>query len=712
MAARPHTVFFALLTLTAALAAHASGPSFWTVATSADFLAGRSDGVFVSRDGVVTAGPRLTNRLASAPPQVWALALTTNGTLYAGTGGDGHVIRLRAGQPDETIFDASEPNVFAVAVSGTRIFAATGPDGRVHVIEADGTTRVFFDPSEKYVWALAVDRQDQLWVGAGNPAVIYRVDASGSADAVYRPPAAHVVTLAFDQSNRLLAGTDSPGRLYRLDEDGRPFVLLDSGLTELRAIAASPDGVLYAAAVGREGGASSTGEATSVAVTTATTASATAAPASQETAPATARSRVYRIAVDGTWEPVWETSDLVYDVAVDADGTVLAATGPEGRLYRLGPERAVSLMTGVDAGQLTRFARQANRPGVAAFATANPGRVVAIGSDAQSPATYLSSVLDTRTVATWGLIRWESTGAVTLSTRSGNTAKPDDSWSAWSAPYTRRDGEPVQSPAARFVQWRAVLETTAAGTSSLTAVTVAYLPRNGRPVVSEITVHPPGVVFQRPFANEDGAIAGLDDLAALTRRPPGDTGPPAPPPGRRMFQRGLQTLAWKAEDADGDRLVYALLYRRDSDATWHELRRGLLDTIFVWDTTTMADGRYVVRVDASDELSNSADLALRGQRESTAIVIDNTPPIVTVTASRDGAVVRLQVEARDAQSPIQKLEYSVAGSPWQLAHPVDGLADAPVERYDIRLGQGQEAALVVIRATDLLQNITSVPASR
>lgn len=712
MPARPHTIALALLTLTLPLAADAPGPSFWTVATSADFLAGRSDGVFVSRDGVVTAGPRLTSRLATAPPQVWALTMTPDGTLYAGTGGDGHLLRLRDGQADETVFDAAEPNVFAVAASGTTVYAATGPDGRVHAVDAGGASRVLFDPSEKYVWALAVDRQGRLWVGAGNPAVIYRVDADGSAEAVYRPPAAHVVSLAFDADGRLLAGTDSPGRLYRLDADGRPFVLLDSGLAELRAVALGADGVLYAAAVGREGGPASTGEATSVAVTVAAAAPAPPAGGAPESTPATVRSRVFRIAVDGTWEAVWETADLVYDVAADADGTVLAATGPEGRLYRLGPERAVSLMTGVDAGQLTRFARHPGRPGVAAFATANPGRVVAIGTDTQSPATYLSSVLDTKTVATWGLIRWESAGRVTLSTRSGNTAKPDDSWSAWSTPYARQEGEPIQSPAARFVQWRAVLESTPAGPPSLSAVTVAYLPRNGRPVVTEITVHPPGVVFQRPFANEDGAIAGLDDLTALVRRPPGDSGPPPPPPGRRMFQRGLQTLAWKATDADADRLVYTLHYRREGDPAWHELRRSLLDTIFVWDTTTMADGRYVVRIEASDELSNAADQALSGQRDGPALVIDNTPPSVTVTVSREGTVVRLQVEARDAQSPIQKVEYSVAGSAWQLAHPVDRLADAPVERYDIRLREGQEAALVVIRATDLLQNSTSVPAVR
>jgi hypothetical protein len=243
-------------------------------------------------------------------------------------------------------------------------------------------------------------------------------------------------------------------------------------------------------------------------------------------------------------------------------------------------------------------------------------------------------------------------------------------------------------------------------------VTLAYLPRNARPTLTEITVHPPGVVFQRPFANEDGAIAGLDDLSALARRPPGDLTPTAPPPGRRMFQRGLQTIAWKAQDADGDRLLYSLRYRRDGDGTWRELRSGLLDTIFVWDTTTVADGRYVVRIEASDELSNALGQRLAGQLESEAITIDNTPPAVTVTVSRTGGTTRLQVEVRDAQSPIQKLEYSVAGATWQLVLPADGLSDSPIERYEISLSAGQDERDVVVRATDQLQNVTSVPAAR
>jgi hypothetical protein len=89
------------------------------------------------------------------------------------------------------VFDSNENNVFALAAAGSRVYAATGPDGRVYVVEADGSAKPFFDPEEKYIWALHVDGAGRLWVGAGNPAVIYRVEPGGTSAVVYRPPAGH-----------------------------------------------------------------------------------------------------------------------------------------------------------------------------------------------------------------------------------------------------------------------------------------------------------------------------------------------------------------------------------------------------------------------------------------------------------------------------------------------------------------------------------------
>ena len=699
-----------LAAVTSGAVATAAGPTFWTVSTSADLLRGTSSGMLVGLDGVVTLGPQLTPRLTSTPAQVWSLAASADGTIWAGTGGDGRLLRIRPGQAEETAATTTENAIFAVAVSGSRTYFATSPDGRVYVIDGTGGARPFFDPKEKYIWALAVDRQGQLWVGAGTPAVIYRVDANGTGRPLYRPPAAHVVCFTIDADGRMLAGTESPGRVYRFDAADRPSVVLDTGLTEARAIATGRNGELYVAAIGRgDDTAPSTGETTSIAVAMpppTTTPTAGAPPSPSPSPPSGRRSSVFRVDRSGSWDTYWDTPDAIYDLALDADGGLFAASGPEGRLYKIVGSQQAQLLTGVDAHQVTRLLTGADGH-LAAFATANPGRVIAVGSALQSPASYVSPVRDTKSASTWGAIRWESTGAVTLLTRTGNTDKPDETWTDWSAPYSHADGERVTNAIGRFIQWKAVLTSGSGAAPQLTSVTVAYLPRNTRPVVSSITVHPPGVVFQLQFS-DDGAIAGMDSATADARKTSTETSPPTL--GRRMFQKGLQTITWRADDADGDHLAYTVTYRRVGDATWHTLKTEWTDSILVWDTTTVADGHYVARVTASDAPANTPDRALTGERDSDPITVDNTPPVMTMSVSRQGAAVHLLVHVVDATSPIDKLEYSLGGGPWRLAYPITGLADSPDERYDILVATDADLARMVVRATDALQNVATQPA--
>src|SRR5262249_46651431 len=149
------------------------------------------------------------------------------------------------------------------------------------------------------------------------------------------------------------------------------------------------------------------------------------------------------------------------------------------------------------------------------------------------------------------------------------------------------------------------------------------------------------------------------------------------------------------EDGDGDRLSYSVQYRREGDTTWHDLRKGLNDTIFVWDTTSVADGRYFCRVVASDDPSNAADRVLAGERESDPIEIDNTPPAVTTEIVRTPSL-RLVIQVRDARSPIQKVEFSLGGGAWQMIYPVDGVADSPSERYELPLANEADAARIVV----------------
>jgi hypothetical protein len=266
-----------------------------------------------------------------------------------------------------------------------------------------------------------------------------------------------------------------------------------------------------------------------------------------------------------------------------------------------------------------------------------------------------------------------------------------------------------------------VLSSEGAGIPVLTSVTAAYLPRNLRPEVHAITVHPAGTVFQRPFSSGEMEIAGFEDNTSDGRQPvaPSTSSAAAtslaasgtPALGRRIYQKGLQTFVWKAEDQNTDRLQFDVFYRREGETAWKPLKRGLWDPIFVWDTTSVPDGTYFVKVAASDSASNSPGNALVGELESVNFDIDNTPPRIEVqTPARGASKTTIAFAVRDEQSPVQRVEYSLDASRWQVAYPRDGIPDSRREEFEVTLGETAGARSVIIRATDAMNNIATAVA--
>jgi hypothetical protein len=175
--------------------------------------------------------------------------------------------------------------------------------------------------------------------------------------------------------------------------------------------------------------------------------------------------------------------------------------------------------------------------------------------------------------------------------------------------------------------------------------------------------------------------------------------------GRRVYQRGLQTFVWRAEDENDDELRYEILYRREGDMAWKTLKAGLTEPIYVWDTTSVPNGTYVVKVVASDQSSNPPGAALEGELESSAFDIDNAPPTVTVTGSRTaGGRTTISFDVRDEFSAIQKVEYSLDAQRWQVIYPKDGIFDSRLEQFDLTLDAGVASRGLIIRAYDAKNN--------
>jgi hypothetical protein len=726
-----------VLCAAAAVVVQAALPIFWQVSTENEFLQGEVENLSIDNYGRLTLGPTAAPVYESSAPFLWTLVSAPDGSTFVGSGNEGQVYRIDNDGKGSVFFDSEELEVHAIVLApGGGLYVGTSPDGKIYKVDAAGKGTVLFDPPDKYIWSLAVDKAGNIFAGTGDKGVIYKITPDGKGTPFYQTKATHAMTLAFDRDGRLLAGTESPGRVFQIDANGKPFVLLDSPYNEIHTLRVDPKGVVYAAAVsGRAGAAPNTPtidppqsggqpvasvstEITAISIVPDVSTTATAnqgGNARGNTGPGAGA--IYRILPDGAWDMVWQLrEDSPYDLAFDSDGSVTVATGNEGKIYRLsGDPLQPMLVARASAQQIT--ALLPDKSGRVLFATSNPGKVFRLSQARADKGTYTSDVRDAQTVATWGAIKWQAAvpagTKLEVSTRSGNTRTPDETWSDWSAAYATREGSGITSPRARYLQWRAVLSGTRTEAPVLTSVVAAYLPRNTRPRVTSITIHPPGTVFQRPFPTGDPGLAGFEgetpDQRAAAQNPGG--GNNQPNLGRRSYQRGLLTFVWRAEDDNRDDLTYDVQYRREGDDTWRPLKKGLTDAILVWDTTSVPNGRYLLQVVASDARSNSPSTALSGSMESTTFDIDNMPPTIVVTAvRRDGARTVIDFDVRDADSAVQKAEYSLDGDRWQPIYPKDGIADSRSEQYELTLDGETASRAVVIRATDALNNVISARA--
>ena len=102
------------------------------------------------------------------------------------------------------------------------------------------------------------------------------------------------------------------------------------------------------------------------------------------------------------------------------------------------------------------------------------------------------------------------------------------------------------------------------------------------------------------------------------------------PPLNMTRSSGLCTVVWTASDPNQDQLTYSVAIRAESETPWTMLVDKTDDTFFSFDTSGFREGRYFVKVTASDEPSNTPDTARTAEAISDAFLIDNTPPALTV----------------------------------------------------------------------------------
>jgi hypothetical protein len=677
----------------------AQGTRLWVQSRYEDFEKGQPQSTAISSRGYLESGPALRSVLLTPSTYIWAVASDSQGNAYIGTGSPATVLKVTPAGTSTKLFTTKELTVQTVRVGPDgSIYAATVPGGKVYRIKPgqsgldETTAQVVFDAATvhtaeaakpgdpaHYIWDLAFDTQGALYIATGGPAAIYKVDLSKEtphAELFFQSDEQHIRCLLFEPNGDLIAGSDGGGLVYRIGKDRKGLVIYDAPKREVTALARSAEGRLYVAAVGEKTRSALPplpvqGVAVATATITIVTPGSVQASSSNGLIPD--GSEVDELSPQGAPRKLWSTrDDVVYALRATPQG-LLAATGNRGRIYRIAEDGSYLDLARAETGQATAFA---DAPDGFYVATSNTGRLYKLANQPAAPGTYLSDVLDSGVFSRFGRIEVNADGGTyEIFARSGNVENPARNWSDWRkiTPNTGSSGV----PAARFVQWKAVIDPGA----QVDSVGINYLPVNIAPVVDEIAVEPGARANQT--APQPGQPQQISINLPSAQNTLSYNQDPATAPLAAVRDRSAVTVRWAAHDENGDELVFDVYVRGDGEKNWRLLRSHITDRFYSFDSIRIPDGGYRVRVVASDAPAHMLGDALTSAKESDRFIIDTTPPLVTaLQGSLQSGVIHAAFVATDQTSPITRAEYSIDAGRWQFLDPVGKLSDSLTEHYD------------------------------
>ena len=542
--------------------------------TFAEFSAGEFDNVSLTSEGHLELAPAMTNLASVTDPIVWAAVQDEKGNVFFGTGNQGKVYKLTPKGELSTFFAPNEVMVHALAIDRKgRLYAATSPNGRVYRLDAGGHAELFCSPGETYVWAMTFGKDGSLFLATGDHGKILRVAPTDStparAETWFETKEANISSLALDKDGNLLAGTSPHGYLYRIDETNHGFVLFNSGDTEIKQIAVASNGVIYASTFvanpkqepssgpgsitlsisPTEGGgnpsdaASKTGSVSKAQSPAAVTdkedssAAPTGAKPSLATSPTGAPDAgepslgaIYRIDTNGFYERYWSVpGEAIYSMILLRDGSLLAGTGDKGRIYSIStPGHWKLLQNTSDGSQVAALLPDTGESKAYFVATSHPAKLYRLDFSLAESGTYTSKAFDAKQKSQWGRLHPDGdvpAGAkLEFSTRSGNTEKPEKTWSDWSEPKPLGAEIAVTSPAARYLQYRVQFKRNAGSPNAATQlrrVLFYYQNQNAAPVITRIKVITEGFgVSKMPMPQMEVPAVNLNQLLDPQQRQP------------------------------------------------------------------------------------------------------------------------------------------------------------------------------------------------
>jgi hypothetical protein len=672
---------------------------FWETGSQRDFSRGEMDGISITSEGEVVLAPKLTPVLNTEDKElfVWALAMDADENLYAATGNNGRIFKVSKEGTSSLFFDSPEVSILSLALDAQgHIYAGSSPDGVIYKIDPQGTYRTFFNTGETYVWALVVDNSGNLFAATGDKGRIYKISPEGKSRILFDSGQPHITSLISDGQGGFYAGSEGDGIIYRVSPEGKVSVLYDAEENEIRSLVLDRQGNLYAAAL----------------------ASRTTPPVSRDRKPPEEKdpketkekrsiktSSIYKITPEGTVTKIWSSpSSFIYSMILDKNDKLLVGTDDRSMVYEVSSDGEFTTLFHTDKTQVLSLLQGTNQD--LYLGTGDTAMVYKVDLHPREKGTLLSPTYDAQIISKWGKLSWKGTSqGIKFMTRTGNTEKPDSTWSPWSGEYTDKDGTPITSPPARFIQWKAILEPVSGLDSPvLKEVTVSYLPKNLSPRISRLNV----ISFREepPVPPPIKEVKKSEDREEKSE----EKTPPPPNPVRRVkLERGKKLITWIAEDPNNDTLAYELYFRGEEEKNWKLLEQDIRESSYILETESLPDGWYQIKVKATDAPSNPADKALTTEKVSELFLIDNTPPVVKfISTHREETTGDLivSIQAVDNASLIKNAQYSLDAGEWKTIFPKDEIFDSKEEEFEIslkNLSPGEHT--LVFKVTDSSGNI-------
>lgn len=667
-----HILALAVLLATLAATAHAAGTRHRDHA-GAQFLEGELEGAMLDSHGWLRASTLRAVRIASTQAHLWSVAPAPGGEWWVGSGDGGALLRSRGDALQvHTQLEALE--LLSLLPRGEGVLVGTSPDGQLYSVSGDASATLLRSYDAQTIWSLAPGREGGEWLAGVGPGARLLADREGrdAPELVATLPAENLLQVVAD-GPRWWLGTQGPGLVYLWDGEGAPRLVYEPGEDEIAELVPDGNGGVTVVSLQLEG-------------------------EDEGTMPG---SRVTWLPGDGSRHERHRGAESFLSAVADGDRLLLAQAEPP-RLLALDGGDRLSLLASFEDGAPVAIGR--GRDGEFALALADAAALVRLRPGRSDAARFRSPVLDVGGVARWGQLRAEGqVDGVRLSTRSGVRSEPDESWSAW-GPWQDNGSTPT-APAAPYLQYR--LQWPPRGEVAVQRVALAWAERNLPPRIFELRVEPAGGELARGgmSSSPQQVSQRFDDGLAVEYSVQGPMS--RAEPSQVSWARGLRTVRWEVFDPNEDRLRFALSLQRLPGEGWAPLVEGLDAAVWGWDSRAHEDGRYRLRLVASDAVDNAPGEGAVARRESGIVVVDNTAPQVEDAGlARQGERWRLRLRARDAGSGLRELAWRSEGTPageWAPLAPVDGVTDGASEEVDATIDPGP-GHTIWLRAVDAAGN--------